>query len=135
MIALDHAGLTVADLDASADFYDRAFGFVAEHAFALGVDGIRGVMLRHPAGARLELFERPGSIDGPQGHSPIETIAFRGYGHFALAAPDLDAVFARAVDAGAVAKVPPSPSPEPGVRFAFLADPEGNLVELVGRAA
>ena len=23
-------------------------------------------------------------------------------------------------------------SPEPGVRFAFLADPEGNLVELVG---
>jgi catechol 2,3-dioxygenase-like lactoylglutathione lyase family enzyme len=24
--------------------------------------------------------------------------------------------------------------PEPGVRFAFLADPEGNLVELVERA-
>jgi len=29
--------------------------------------------------------------------------------------------------------VRPSPSPEPGVRFAFLADPEGNLIELVER--
>jgi glyoxylase I family protein len=27
----------------------------------------------------------------------------------------------------------PQPSPEPGVRMSFLADPEGNLVELVQR--
>jgi glyoxylase I family protein len=37
------------------------------------------------------------------------------------------------VAAGACEKVSPRPSPEPGVRFAFLADPEGNLVELVER--
>jgi len=40
-------------------------------------------------------------------------------------------VFARALEAGASAVIEPSLSPEPGVRFAFLADPEGNLVELV----
>ena len=33
-------------------------------------------------------------------------------------------------EAGAGERVSPRPSPEPGVRFAFLADPEGNLVEL-----
>ena len=42
-------------------------------------------------------------------------------------------LFARALAAGATEKVAPRPSPEPGVRFAFLADPEGNLVELVER--
>jgi lactoylglutathione lyase len=136
VIALDHAGLTVEDLDRASAFYAEAFGFVAEFPFALGVDGIRGVMLRHPEGARLELFARPSSAGGEQrGRTPIETIAFHGYGHFALTAPDLDAVYTRAVEAGAVERVSPRPSPEPGVRFAFVADPEGNLVELVGRAA
>jgi lactoylglutathione lyase len=136
VIALDHAGLTVEDLDRASSFYAEAFGFAAEFPFALGVDGIRGVMLRHPDGARLELFARPASSGGEQrGRAPIETIAFHGFGHVALTAPDLDAVFARAVAAGAAEQVPPSPSPEPGVRFAFVADPEGNLVELVGRGA
>jgi lactoylglutathione lyase len=136
VIALDHAGLTVEDLDGATAFYARAFGFEAEHPFALGADGIRGVMLKHPEGARLELFSRPGTDGGEQrGRTPIETIGFRGYGHFALTTPDLDAVFARAVAAGATERVSPRPSPEPGIRFAFVADPEGNLVELVGRPA
>ncbi|HET6506093.1 MAG TPA: VOC family protein [Baekduia sp.] len=138
MIALDHAGLTVEDLDGAAAFYARAFGFVAEFPFELGVDGIRGVMLKHPEGARLELFSRPGADGGAQrGRTPIETIAFRGYGHFALTVPAtrLDDVYAGAVRAGAVERVSPRPSPEPGIRFAFVADPEGNLIELVGRPA
>jgi predicted enzyme related to lactoylglutathione lyase len=29
--------------------------------------------------------------------------------------------------------MPPQPAPEPGVRMSFLADPEGNLIELVQR--
>jgi catechol 2,3-dioxygenase-like lactoylglutathione lyase family enzyme len=136
VIALDHAGLTVEDLDGAAEFYARAFGFEAEFPFALGVDGTRGVMLRHADGARLELFSRPGADGGPQrGRTPIETIGFRGFGHVALTAADLDAVFTRAVGAGAAERVSPRPSPEPGIRFAFVADPEGNLIELVGRPA
>lgn len=130
---LDHVGLSVADLDAAARFYGAAFGFAAEFPFLLGGHGIKGVMLRHPSGHRLELFEHPRSLDGPQGLAPIDALARRGYGHFALAAPDIEPVFERAVRAGARAMVPPGPSPEPGVRFAFLADPEGNLVELVER--
>ncbi len=133
IVSLDHVGLSVADLDGAGAFYAAAFDFAPEFPFALGDTGIRGVMLRHPSGHRLELFEAPGSAPGLRAATPIEVLGTRGYGHFALAAPDIDAPFQRAVQAGARALVAPGPSPEPGVRFAFLADPEGNLVELVER--
>jgi glyoxylase I family protein len=129
---LDHTGLNVGDLEAAGEFYARAFGFEAELRFELP-DGIRGAMLRLPDGGRLELFERPGSAPGPAPASPIAALATRGYGHFALRAPDIDVLFARALEAGASERVSPRPSPQPGVRFAFVADPEGNLVELVER--
>jgi len=129
--AFDHVGLSVADLAAAERFYGEAFGFVRQLDFELAPHPIRGVMLTHPAGFRLELFQRDGSVAGVQGATPIEALATRGYGHFALSAPDIEPVFAGAVAAGATAVRAPAPSPEPGVRFAFLADPEGNLVELV----
>lgn len=130
----DHVGLSVADLDASREFYARAFGFRAEFEFELAPQPIRGLMMRHDSGVRLELFERAGSTPGIRAATPIEALATRGYGHFALSAPDIGPVFAGALEAGATAVREPSPSPEPGVRFAFLADPEGNLVELVERS-
>jgi lactoylglutathione lyase len=132
VIALDHAGLSVGDLDAACAFYERAFGFAVEFAFELP-GGIRGAMLRLESGGRLELFEHPGGEGGLRAASPLDALATRGYGHFAVSAPDIDALYERAFAAGATDKVSPRPSPEPGVRFAFLADPEGNLVELVER--
>jgi glyoxylase I family protein len=133
-VLLDHTGLSVADLDSAARFYGDAFGFEHEFAFELPY-GIRGLMLRHPSGARVELFERPGSDPGLTPATPLDAMATRGYGHFALTATDIEPVFVGALAAGARAVVEPRPSPEPGVRFAFLADPEGNLVELVERPA
>jgi lactoylglutathione lyase len=132
--AFDHVGLSVADLGAAVAFYERAFGFTPEFAFTLDPHPIRGTMLLHGSGARLELFAHAESGHGLQGRTPIEALATRGYGHFALSAPDIEPVFAGALAAGATAVVTPRPSPEPGVRFAFLADPEGNLVELVERS-
>jgi lactoylglutathione lyase len=46
---------------------------------------------------------------------------------------DLDAGYERAVARGARPVMPPGPSPEAGVRMAFVADPEGNLIELLHR--
>jgi len=130
-LRLDHVALSVGDLDAACEFYSRAFEFARQLKFELAPHPIRGLMLRHESGMRLELFEREGSAPGVQGATPIEALATRGYGHFAFAAPDIDVLFAQALGAGASAVVEPAPSPEPGVRFAFVADPEGNLVELV----
>jgi catechol 2,3-dioxygenase-like lactoylglutathione lyase family enzyme len=131
MIGLDHAGLSVGGLDDAIAFYGAAFGFAREFEFSLG--DIRGVMLKLESGGRLELFEHPRSAGGLRAGTPLDALATRGYGHFALSAPDIEAVYSRALAAGASERVAPRPSPEPGVRFAFLADPEGNLLELVER--
>jgi len=56
-----------------------------------------------------------------------------GYGHVAFAVAGLDAAYDHAVARGARPVMPPCPAPEPGVRMAFVADPEGNLVELLDR--
>jgi len=133
-VGFDHVGLSVADLDAAAGFYTSAFGFERQLAFELSPHPIRGVMLAHPGGFRLELFEHSASVPGLRAATPIEAHATRGYSHFALTAPDIDEAFAAALAAGARPVIEPRPSPEPGVRFAFMADPEGNLVELVEKA-
>jgi lactoylglutathione lyase len=131
--AFDHVGLSVADLAAAETFYGRAFGFARELAFELSPHPVRGAMLVHGSGMRLELFEHRRSSGGIRAETPIAALATRGYGHFALAALDIGPVFERALAAGARCVKEPGPSPEPGVRFAFLADPEGNLIELVER--
>lgn len=120
-------------MHAAVAFYERALGLSPEFRFELP-GGVLGAMLLHPSGWRLELFERPGSTPGIQGREPIGALAVRGYGHIAIAVRAIDPAFEHAVAAGAAAIKRPGPSPEPGVRFAFLADPEGNLIELVERA-
>jgi lactoylglutathione lyase len=133
-LVFDHVGLSVADLERSIEFYERAFGFTPEFRFKLDPHPIEGAMLLHESGVRLELFSHDDGHAGLQATTPIEALATRGYGHFALSAADIARPFDRAVAVGARPVLTPRPSPEPGVRFAFLADPEGNLIELVERA-
>jgi glyoxylase I family protein len=58
-----------------------------------------------------------------------------GLGHVAFDVVGVDAAFDRLLALGATPVMPPQPSPEPGVRVAFVADPEGNLVELLDRSS
>lgn len=132
-IGFDHVGLSVADLEGAAAFYASAFGFSPQLEFGLAPHPVRGLMMSHESGVRLELFQHERSTAGIRATSPVEAIATRGYGHFALTATDIQDAFQSAIRAGARPMIPPSPSPEPGIRFAFLTDPEGNLVELVER--
>jgi lactoylglutathione lyase len=127
----DHVGLSVTDLSGAAAFYIAAFGYREQLTFTLGETGIRGAMLTHDSGHRFELFEHPAPAPGLQAGTPIEALGTRGYGHLAFACADIEVPFHRALALGARSVLEPSPSPEPGVRFAFLADPEGNLIELV----
>jgi len=91
-------------------------------------------MLIHPVhGYRLELLHRPGSAAGGKPGTPGDAALRDGYGHVAFDVTDLDAAYDRAVARGARPVMPPGPSPEPGVRMAFVADPEGNLIELLHR--
>jgi lactoylglutathione lyase len=133
---LDHVGLVVGDLAAAAAWYCEVFGLERELAVRVEALELSIEMLIHRGyGYRVELLHRPGSGAAPGGKpvNPAEAALLHGYGHVAFDVTDLDAAYERAVERGARPVMSPCPSPEAGVRMAFLADPEGNLVELLQR--
>jgi catechol 2,3-dioxygenase-like lactoylglutathione lyase family enzyme len=131
---LDHVGLSVADLGAAAAWYREALGYRTELELRVEAIDLDIVMLVHPDhGDRLELLHRPGSRPGPRAADPAQAASRHGFGHVALDVTDLDGTFRRLVGLGARAVLPPQDSPEKGVRMAFVADPEGNLLELLSR--
>jgi glyoxylase I family protein len=132
---LDHVGLSVGDLAAAADWYCAAFGYERELELRVAPIELDIVMLIHPGpGDRLELLHRPGSTPGLRPSDPGEAALSRAYGHVAFDVAELDVAYAKVVALGARPVLSPRPSPEPGVRMAFVADPEGNLVELLSRS-
>jgi len=127
-VRFDHVGLTVADLAAEASWFCDVFGLVRELAVRVEALDLSIEMLIHPGhGYRLELLHRPGSTARGKPVTPAEAALREGYGHVAFDVTDLDR--------GARPVMPPGPSPEAGVRMAFVADPEGNLVELLHRSS
>lgn len=135
MSRFDHVGLNVADLPAMTDWYSRALDLRVEFEFALDHVEFNGVMLHSADGWRLELLHRPGSNPGMQASNPVEAALTRGFGHLALDVPDVDGGYDALIAAGATDRMSPRPSPEPGVRMAYVADPEGNLIEILDRTA
>ena len=131
----DHVGLPVADLAAMTSWYVDAFGLEVEFEFTLDHVDFRGVMLRSPEGWRIELLHRDGNAAGLQAANPVEAALTRGFGHVALDVPAVDPSYDTLLAAGATDRMSPRPSPEPGVRMAYVADPEGNLIELLDRTA
>jgi catechol 2,3-dioxygenase-like lactoylglutathione lyase family enzyme len=131
-VRFHHVSLSVADLDAQRSWYQRVLGFgeVIEE-FAVPEPAVRTVVLRSPAGPRVELIERAGSARTEVYSDPLDTLRGQGYGHWALAVGDLDAAFAAITDNGGGAVWPPADAVEPGARFAYVKDPEGNLIELI----
>ncbi|QNE31144.1 hypothetical protein F1C10_03740 [Sphingomonas sp. NBWT7] len=109
----------VADLPAALAFYERAFGFVERNRIALR--GMEEVLIGLPDDPfTLVLYHhtdgRPltrGELHGPLG----------------LSTRDIQAAWDRAIAAGAVAVRPPQELP--GMRIAFLDDPEGHTLELI----
>lgn len=133
-VRLDHVGVNVADLDAAAAWYCAAFGLRPEQRLRVEPIDLDIVMLIDDEhGHRIELLHRPGLAAGPRGQDPAAAALLPGYSHLAYDVPDLDAAHVRLVAHGAREVMSPRPSPEPGVRMSYLADPDGNLVELVER--
>ena len=131
----DHVGLTVANLAAMTAWYVDAFGLEVEFEFALDHVMLRGAMLKSSDGWRIELLHRDGNAAGLQAANPVDAALTRGFGHVALDVPAVDPSYDALIAAGAIDRMSPRPSPEPGVRMAYVADPEGNLIELLDRTA
>jgi catechol 2,3-dioxygenase-like lactoylglutathione lyase family enzyme len=132
--SLDHVGIDVDDLPAQIDFYRRAFdleifveGDVPEFNFS-------AALLVSPTGWHMELFKRDGAAPRPIPDDVGGQHDVLGLGHVCFFVTDLEAALDRLVSLGAVTRLPPIPYPGvPKWRLAYLADPEGNLIELVGQ--
>jgi catechol 2,3-dioxygenase-like lactoylglutathione lyase family enzyme len=131
--SFDHVGISVPDLEAAIDWYCKALDLTAAPEFAIPGTDLRGVMLLHESGYRIELLHRPGALPGLDADSPLEAAGTLGYGHICLCVDDVDAEFRRLIDAGATERMAPQPAPRPGARMSFVADPYGNLIELLDR--
>ena len=132
--SLDHVGIDVNDLPGQIDFYCRAFdleifveGDVPEYNFS-------AALLVSPTGWHLELFKRDRAAPRPIPDDVSGQHDVLGLGHVCFSVTDLEAALDRLVSLGAVTRIPPIPYPGvPNWRLAYLADPEGNLIELVSR--
>ena len=127
----DHVGLSVPDLEAGQEWYRRALGLEPATPFAVAGTDLRGVMLRHPSGYRIELLHRPAARPRPAAGDPIEAAGTLGYGHLCLSVPDVASAYERLLAEGATTRMAPSPAPRAGATVAFVADPYGNLIELI----
>ncbi len=128
---MHHVGITVVDLDAACDWYVSAFDMAVEFAFGVEPIGLRGVVLRAPSGFGIELISRVGVQTGDRFTGPADAALIAGHSHIAMQVDDLSAVHALLLGRGAIERMVPQQSPQPGWRMSFVADPEGNLIELV----
>jgi catechol 2,3-dioxygenase-like lactoylglutathione lyase family enzyme len=139
-----HVNLVARDWHALAGFYERVFGCIpvppernyrgADLEAGTGVAGaaLRGIHLRLPgfgdAGPTLEIYEYDEELPAQP------TAANRpGYGHLAFVVPDVAAARAIALEEGsrAVGAVVTLRTADGRfVTWTYVADPEGNILEL-----
>ncbi|MFF2315299.1 VOC family protein [Arthrobacter sp. NPDC058097] len=127
---IDHIGLSVENIDAQIRWYGQALGMKVVKEFTVQEPPIKGVFLTGN-GLVLELLERAGSLPRPATTTPMDALLTRGYGHICLRVTDLGAIHHSLLKAGACEIMAPQGAPEAGIRMSFIADPEGNLIELI----
>ena len=131
-IRFNHVSISVADLDAQVAWYQRALGFAeVVEQYELPEPPVRTAVLQAAPGIRIELIERGGSERTGEYRDPLDMTRSQGYGHWAVDVDDLDTAFRWLLDAGATEVWPPADAVAPGARFAYVKDPEGNLIELI----
>lgn len=133
-VRFDHVGISVPDLEQATEWYCRTLDLSAAPLFAVTGTDLRGIMLLHqPSGYRIELLHRPQARPGPAPISALEAAGTLGFGHICLSVPDVAAMYEHLIAAGATTRMVPSPSPRVGATVSFVADPWGNLIEVIDR--
>jgi catechol 2,3-dioxygenase-like lactoylglutathione lyase family enzyme len=131
-IRFNHVSISVADLDAQVAWYQQALGFAeVVEQYELPEPPVRTAVLQAAPGIRIELIERGGSGRAGEYSDPLDMTRSQGYGHWAVDVDDLDAAFRWLLGAGATEVWAPADAVAPGARFAYVKDPEGNLIELI----
>jgi methylmalonyl-CoA/ethylmalonyl-CoA epimerase len=132
VLAVDHVGIAVADLDAAIEWYAQTFGLVATHTETNEEQGVREAMLSAPgdAGAAIQLLAPLGE------DSPIARFLDRsgpGIQQLAYRVADVDASCAALREKGMrlLYEEPRRGTAGSRVNFVHPKDAGGVLVELV----
>jgi catechol 2,3-dioxygenase-like lactoylglutathione lyase family enzyme len=145
MSGIDHAGLTVGDLDRSIRFYGSVLGCIVQERSVIGgaevetLTGVAGAVihtadLKLPSGDMLELLH----YVIPDRQVLVQRRFDAGHSHIAFTVGDVDATRLRALSAGALDCSLPVTLQEPGsswdgVRVCYAIDPDGRTIEFVER--
>ena len=127
---ITHFGLSVGDLEAMVAFYTRlGFDEIARVDFAPAP--VRLVLVRNQAGTALELTAHSDSAQTAPADSAMDAAKKRGVFQFAMRVTQLEQAVEESIGAGARLISAPATNSRGEYRFAFVADPEGNLIEFV----
>lgn len=126
LLCFSHLGFSCDDPIAVERFYTKHFGFKRVRVYAPGPDQVVQIA-RGPVA--IELFRatqrRPCPVAGGAGPE------YPGYRHMAFLVDDLDAKLAAMGPDARITLGPVDMSQFiPGMRVAWIADPEGNIIEL-----
>jgi catechol 2,3-dioxygenase-like lactoylglutathione lyase family enzyme len=144
LVAMNHVGISVANLERSVDFYQNAFGMklVIQAPFAgeqyervLGLSNVGGrvALLRsHETGLQVELFEF--EQPRPEASDPNRPVCDHGITHFCVEVTDIESEYERLRSVGATFHCEPVQFPRSGNKATYGRDPDGNVFELLERA-
>jgi len=142
IIATDHTGITVSDLEQSLAFWRDVLGFELSHtahqtgAMAKEITGVAGAeiklaVLKSPTGHKIELLEYLApSYRKRLALKPCDL----GSVHVALLVDDLDAVLESIAASGWKAAGKPqtlTTGPNAGKRVVYVRDPDGTTIEFM----
>ena len=142
VIAADHTGITVSNLERSLALWRDVLGFELSHTahqkgeLAREITGVAGAeiklaVLKAPGGHKIELLEYLAPADRKRASlRPCDV----GFVHVALLVEDLDAVLAKIAAASWQAAGKPQTlqtGPNAGKRVVYVRDPDGTTIEFM----
>ena len=126
-MVVHHMGLECRDLAVTEAFYVRHFGFRRARFIPLGEND--AIVFLRAGDFYLELFNatQPSSVPAPTGPGP----EYPGWRHLAFKVDDVGAFVAAMGDEARITAGPMSfDAFIPGWRTTWVADPDGNIVEI-----
>src|SRR5437870_5784674 len=151
VIAADHTGITVSNLDRSLEFWQNVLGFEFSHRahqtseMASEITGVPGAeiklaVVKAPGGHKIELLEYLAPPDRKQHVNPSTSLRTSlrpcdvGSVHIALAVDKLDAILEKIAASGWKAAGKPQTlktGPNAGKRVVYVRDPDGTTIEFM----
>ena len=123
-LRLDHVAMMVPELESGLAWYEDKFGATLLDRWLNAENGMEWAHLK-VGDFTLELVRFP----------ELETVAGRrtGYHHLGVTVADCDAEVARLQAKGVEVLVPPADFDRHGIRWSFVRDSYGNVIEIISK--